>query len=294
MAADHARKAEEVLRNHCTGAHWELTTARIFLFTNLAMLGEIRELSARFGDAMRDARDRGDVYAATALRVMTNSLPMQLAADQPDLARREWDEAIKQWERLTGGGFDMPHLFAVMTIDQIFMYKSDYRSAWLHLEKNWGEIRKLLFILRSDFFNTVFAFHRGQVAAGFASAAEQSERSRLIAIVRRCEKQVRQYPASFAVGSSSILLALLAGAEGHRDRCLQLLADSQASFELAEMSVHAACVQWVRGARTPGGRDVVQSAEAVLRAQGVVRPDLFSQAMVFGPSPTDRDGISKA
>jgi tetratricopeptide (TPR) repeat protein len=287
MAVDHASKAE-ILRNQCTGAHWELTTARIFLFTNLAMLGEIHELSARFSDAMRDARDRGDVYAATALRVMTNSLPVQLAADQPDLARLEWEEAVKQWEALTGGGFDMPHLFAVMSIDQIFMYKNDYRSAWQHLEKNWDEIRKLLFILRSDFFSTFFAFHRGQVAASVASLSDLSERKRLIAIVRRCEKEVRRYPASFAVGLSSLLQSCLADAQGDRGRCLEFLADAQASFEVAEMTGYGACVQWVRGVRTAdGGRQLIQAAEAVMRAQGVIRPDLFSQALVFGPSPKD-------
>src|SRR5262249_32516187 len=60
-------QAEEIFRNRCTGVAWELDTAQTYRLVTLVSLGAIGELS-RLGPAyVREAEQRGDLYAATNL-----------------------------------------------------------------------------------------------------------------------------------------------------------------------------------------------------------------------------------
>jgi hypothetical protein len=58
-----------LLRERCRGVAWEIVTGDSFAITALAHMGELRELSRRLPEAIRDGDQRGDLYAASSLRM---------------------------------------------------------------------------------------------------------------------------------------------------------------------------------------------------------------------------------
>jgi hypothetical protein len=82
--------AERHLRDHCTGVAWELTNAQLLCAWALGFLGEIDVLSERLPQYVREARERGDLFAIANLR---NGLPNihRLARGDVEGARRDID-----------------------------------------------------------------------------------------------------------------------------------------------------------------------------------------------------------
>jgi hypothetical protein len=283
-AVEQARKAESILRDECTSVHWELTTVRIILFTNLFLQGEIRELTQRFGEAMRDAVARGDVYAATSLPLMTNTVGIALAADQPDTAKNEIETALRQWQKMTGHKFDMPHLFATLLSANVALYMGNAKAAWQELDQQWREIRELLFLLRSSFFDTFLWFERGKCAVAAAAESEGKERIRLLGEARSAERKVSKRRSPWGAGMAYELRAALAHAEGDSAGCLDLLAQSQTAFDEADVKMTTWAISWVRGKLVGGeaGQKMVSAAELLMKQQGIRRPDRIVEIVVPG------------
>ncbi|HEV7820480.1 MAG TPA: hypothetical protein VGO84_04815, partial [Burkholderiales bacterium] len=103
-AAELCEEAAEVLRDRCTGATWELTTAHRFLLSALLYLGEVAEVSRRVPLLLSAALEQENLFAATDLRTRMNLI--WLAADEPDRARTEVIEALKAWPH---EGFTLQH-----------------------------------------------------------------------------------------------------------------------------------------------------------------------------------------
>ena len=71
-------------------------------------LGELRELATRCDAQLREATDRGDHLARTALQIYAKA-PLLLAADEPETARR----VLGTSELPSGGVFRLYHACTV-------------------------------------------------------------------------------------------------------------------------------------------------------------------------------------
>ena len=96
--------AEATFRDHCTGAAWEIDTARIFSLWSLNFLGEIAELRRRWMEWMKDAKERGDMYMTGTLGTLMMAL-VRIADDEPDSGQRE---LLQVAQRLVASGLSRP------------------------------------------------------------------------------------------------------------------------------------------------------------------------------------------
>ena len=87
QAREHLTRAEHILRERCTNGWWELAAAQAHLLFSLALLGELKELRTRGARYVREAEERGDLFASTLMRLgpMTTAW---LAEDNPDGASK--------------------------------------------------------------------------------------------------------------------------------------------------------------------------------------------------------------
>ena len=63
------RRSEEIFREQCTGVAWELDSAHVVSLQCLVSLGRFRELSEKLSSLLKEANDRGDLFAATSLAI---------------------------------------------------------------------------------------------------------------------------------------------------------------------------------------------------------------------------------
>jgi hypothetical protein len=80
-ARSHCERAEQILRERCTGVDWEILTAQLFGLASMFFLGEVAELSQRLRVLLEEAEGRGSLLRATLLRIGFCSHVAWLAAD---------------------------------------------------------------------------------------------------------------------------------------------------------------------------------------------------------------------
>jgi serine/threonine protein kinase len=98
-------QAERLLRESCVDVAWELTNARAGLLNALWNAGRVAQQDELARYWRRDARERGDRYAATQLICIGLGYQPSLRVDDPDAADSTLDEALVGWPT----DFQLPH-----------------------------------------------------------------------------------------------------------------------------------------------------------------------------------------
>src|SRR5262249_18804510 len=135
-------RAEEIFRGRCTGVAWELDTAHSFALWSLFFLGEVAEIGRRMPALLQEARERGDLYAATNLGTFVGHLTW-LAADDAEGAQRGLHEVMAHWSRQ---GFHVQHLTGLMGQVQIDLYRGAGTAAWERVTGQWPALAESLFL----------------------------------------------------------------------------------------------------------------------------------------------------
>ena len=185
-ALDIMDQAEEHFLRHCLGAVWEIDSAVLCSILPCGYGGG-RGTGERRSALVRDAQDRGDLYAEANL--CTYGLPLaRLGNDEPDEADRELRHIMTRWSQR---GFHLQHhnaLFANVMIELYRSYGAGPR-AWELIQEKWTDLKAsyLLQILlcRVDMFQ---CRGRGMIAAALSSAYPMS-------ILRYAEDDARRLEA---------------------------------------------------------------------------------------------------
>ena len=175
--------------------------ARQFLMEDLYYLGELVAFQRLISTGLRQATDRGSLYAATNFQTGLANFRW-LIRDDPDRSRRETDEGIRRWSRL---GYHVQHWYNLMARVQTGLYLGQGTTAYALIQDHWPELRR----------SGVFHIQHTRIAAldlrarAALAAAEQSsgrERARYLKAARRLIATLRRQPDAWARA-----LALLAG-----------------------------------------------------------------------------------
>ena len=193
--------AEKVLTQQCAGAVWELDTARQFLMEDLYYLGDLVSFQRLIATGLRQATDRGSLYAATNFRTGLANF-VWLMRDDPARSRSETDEGIQRWSRR---GFHVQHWYNLIAMAQTELYLRHGPAAYDLIRDRWPELR------RSGVFHIqhtrIAALHlRARAALAAAQQSNSRERARYLKAARELIATLRRQPDAWA-GS----LALLAG-----------------------------------------------------------------------------------
>ncbi|HEY4118134.1 MAG TPA: AAA family ATPase, partial [Byssovorax sp.] len=114
-------RAERQLRQEAAGQVWEVASVRLFAMNALGQLGDLREIRRRQPAQMREALERGDLFAAANLGIGFANLAW-LAADDVDGARRGIERAMEHWSKR---GFHLEHFYELLARVNVELYAGE-------------------------------------------------------------------------------------------------------------------------------------------------------------------------
>jgi eukaryotic-like serine/threonine-protein kinase len=273
-------RALVVLRDQCTGATWEINNAESFSLGSLLSLGEIGEVSRRLPILLTAARDRGNRYLETELRIRMNIV--WLAADQPDDGERHANEAMAAWSQQ---GFHRQHYSHMLASINTGLYRGDAEAAWRVVAGHWTTLERTR-LLRIQFLRIEAGFLRARAA--LLNAARGRNVGRFLSIARADARRIGRFGLRWSDAIAMLLGAAVTFLEGRPGDARDMMAAAVAACERADMKLYAAVARRRLGMlrNDDRGRELVREADAWMAAQGIRNPARMTRLIATGfPDP---------
>jgi hypothetical protein len=266
------------LRDQGIGKRWEINVAELYITSALYYLGETRELARLVPLLLRDAVERGDVYAQHGLRGWRSNIAW-LVMDRPVEARAHVDAVAD--ERPPREGFHLQHYYELLAQAQIDLYEGAPDAAWRRIEAGWKPLSRS-FLLRIQSVRVEATFLRARVALALDGPAAP----RAMAVARRAARALEREGAPWATAHALQLRAGIALATGDREAAEAALGAAERACASADMALHAAVLRLRRGELHGGVAGAAWSAEAraAMAAQAIVDPDAMARVLCPWPS----------
>lgn len=267
-------RAEVEFRDRCLGTAFEINMARLLRVASLVQTGRFDEVEELVGAYVREARERGDVFAEAALSTGVPST-LWLAKDRPDEAFRAAERARLTWSATE---FQVQHYFDLLATAQASLYVGQPERAQSAVEYMWPRIEKS-FILRVEHLRIMMFHLRARTHLAFAQVARHPRRelhlARAMADATRLSREVAPW-------ASALARAIRAGALGavRPEAALRSFAQVATELEGLGMRSHAAAAR-MRSELTPSPSS---SASQALLSHGIRDPrrmaDMLMPAVV--------------
>lgn len=275
-------QALDILREHCSGATWELNCAESFLLGALLFQGEIGEVSRRLPPLLTAARDRGNLYFETELRTRMNLV--WLAADQPDEGERHANEAMQGWSHQ---GFHRQHYNHALARIQTALYCGRAEVAWDLVTSNWRAFERTL-LLRVQFLRIEASYLHARAALLMAAGGRDA--GRFLSIAREDVRRIERCKRPWGDAIAMLLAAAVINLEGRSREAEERLGAAVTAFEGADMKLYAAVARRRLGAlrHDDGGRELVREADHWMADQGISHTGRMSRLIAPGlPDPEE-------
>ena len=278
-ATERLAEAAIAFRERCAGQAFALDSINFYLLAALVQLGEMKELGRRIPALLEEATERGDRYALTQLRSGVLSMAW-LARGDPEGARREADDAIRQWSKQ---GTHLPHFLDVLAQAQIDLYEGRPRAAYARVCDKWEALQKA-FLLRVQFIRIRMVELRGRAALAVAAAGAGDVETHLRE-VERCAAEIAAEGTRWGAPLATLLRAGASAVRGETDPAKRQLASAEDGFASERMGLQVAVCRWRLAERIDA--EGKQERAALLRAaattwmqeQGVVEPERLVQTI---------------
>lgn len=272
-AVEQSARAIEIFRDRCLGALWEETFCTLVHTAALDNVGPLTGLCEQGPGLVRRANERADQLADALLS--TPMATVLLAQDRPAQA----ESFLHERESGLAREMDLQRLGITLKMADVLIYVGDGPAAQETMERAWTGY------LRSGFdftFMRMFVRMRRAHAALVTSLARPSKALHRIALAEaaRIARMRRDDATVIAQG----IRGAVAYQRGNREEACGLLREAVALVEPMGATITASCYRLQLGRITvgPRGRALVESAEAALRAQGIVNPVRFASIYVSG------------
>ena len=269
-------EANDILREHCRGATWELTNATLFAISAMYFQGELAEMRRRIALVLPEARNRGNVYVINDIQTRFNI--MWLAAGDLSGAIREANEGFETWSRQ---GFHRQHYNAMRALVEVELYRRRPDVALTILQAHWPALEKSL-LMRVQVLRLEAYFLRSRVC--LALAATRTDRRPLLGSVVRDAKRISSESMVWSDPMGAVLRAGVARLTGRADEAIGELTHAMDGFDLAGMRLHASAARLEMGQLKGGGEGarLIAEAGAWMKTQSIRHPDAL--ASVFNPT----------
>ncbi|MGH7293717.1 MAG: hypothetical protein ACRELB_02235, partial [Polyangiaceae bacterium] len=277
-------RAEELFATRCVGVAWELDTMRLFSVNSLAQLGRLAEMSRRAERHLREASDRGDLYAAVNLRIGFANLRW-LVVDDPARARLEVTDAMAQWSK---GGVHVEHFYELVALTNADLYEGRGAEALDRFEQKWPGLRRSLLPWRIQTVRTICRWMHGRSA--LAAAGSSGAPDDLLRSAERDAYAIRGERMPWSTPLASLLLAGVSSARGDDGPASGHASEALAGFAAAEMELHAAVSRSMLGKLIGGheGAELTRQAEVWMTGQAVRDPDRLAATLAPPARPLCR------
>ncbi len=274
-ALDHALEAERIFREECTGYHWEVSTAQLFQGFALALLGRVSDMTARFPALVKEANERGNLYAATSFRACLGFY-VPLAYDDPQMAYDEVDDAMNRWSAM---GYHLQHANALSSRMCIDLYRGDGTAALERSRQEWPELRRSL-LLRTQIIRVMLWGARGRAAI---CAHERGAPKDVLKMASKAQRILSREGVAYAEGMGAGLRAGLAMCRGDKDAAMMELDKAIELTRQGEILIVTMPLVRARGLLVGGDEGAAQVAEVdeFFTSQSLTNPARV--AAIFAP-----------
>jgi hypothetical protein len=274
QALDLGDEAEAIFRANCTGVAWEITTSQRWALDGLTWTGQFRELQRRVPVKLAEAQERGDLFAVINFRTIPLCWSL-LAQDKPDEVRREVAEAMASWSH---SGVHIQHWYEMLSLAYTDIYAGEGERAYARI------LDRAPALGRAQMFRVLLVRAHcidGRGRAALAAAATARDHKPLLQAVRRDARALASIKMPFCRPLAGLLRAGIAAALSDEDTTVSELRDAARGCDETEMTIHAAAARRQLGRLLKGdeGEQLVRGADTLLRAEGVAKPDLFSDLL---------------
>ncbi len=278
---DLLERAETLLKEQTTGVAFEVDNVVYCTLFSLFQTGDVKELCDRLPRYLEDARERGDRYMTTNLRIRVSYLA-SLAADDVAGARQELARAMEEWSNRRG--FQNQHWWNLLGQAQIDLYAGRGEAAWDRVTESWPALGRS-FALRIQLI--AILAHNLRARAALAAAAAGRRATPLLRIAETDAGWIERVRMPWADPLAGLLRAGIATLGGNPAEVLDELAESERGFEAAGMSLLAAVCRFRRGQLTAGpkGGDLVVASAAFMALQGLTSPERMANMLAPGRWP---------
>jgi serine/threonine protein kinase/energy-coupling factor transporter ATP-binding protein EcfA2 len=259
-------EAEAAFRDRCTGVYWEIGTMRWFSLWSQSYLGHLASLSKRIPARLREARERGDLYAAIGHSTGLANL-VWLAADDPDEALERSREALRRWSQKT---FHVEHWWAMLAERQIDLYVGDAEAAYKRVTEQWPALSGSLLLMVQ--LTRLESLQLRARCALMLARERPSEARALTRAAARDAEDIEEEKMTWATPLAALLRAGVASTLGDQDRAISLLRASVAGLDAADMGLYGASARYRMGQILGGdeGRELITAADLWMKSQGIV------------------------
>ena len=275
----HCEAAEQIFREQCTGVVWEINTTQMFASYALWFLGELAELKRRVPLRLREARERGDLHAATDVAAGRPNVTW-LVNDDASTARRMLHDAMRRWSTTA---FHVQHYYSLLTEGQIDLYTGEVGAAWDRIAAQWPALAGSL-LLRFQITRNEALHLRARCALALAVQARGSERLGYLARVERDARRIARSRMPWSDPLADLLTAAVESCRGDQGAAVQLLRRAVAGSEAADMACFSAVARRRLGELVGGveGARLMSDSDEWMRGQQVVRPENFTNMLAPG------------
>ena len=269
--------AERMMRERCTSVAWEINTAQTFAGSSLLYLGELAELARRVPIRLREARERGDLYA-TADVTAGRPIVGWLMEDDVAGARKVIRDAMGPWSLQ---GFHLQHYFSLWAEGQIDLYAGEGLAAWSRTTERWRHLTGSM-VLRVQLIRLEAVHLRARCA--LAAAVAQTNPEPYLRSAERDARRVAREHMPWSNPLADLVLAAVHAARSETGAAVEHARRAVAGFEAADMAAYAAAARRRLGRLIGGaqGDAFVARADAWITAQGVVNAERFTAMLAPG------------
>ncbi|APW59747.1 serine/threonine-protein kinase PknK [Paludisphaera borealis] len=269
--------AETQFRNRCTGVTWELDTVHILSLWALYNMGELSAIKQRFATLQREAQDRGDLYAATALTNFFQTA-IRIANDDSEGVDQRLDAMAGRWPIC---GFTVQHVSVVRSVVHYELYKGRVEDAWTRIEEVWPDFARST-LPRIQMIRIQMNELRARTALANAEQCPNSEP--YLHVVERQIRRLDREPPCWCEGHVHFLRAGVAACRKDAATALHELGEAARAYAKSDMLL-LECVMRLRSAEIHGGEQGRLQAESIIermKAFGIAAPEFWAQMAAPG------------
>ena len=275
---EHCRNAAVVLREAGSGLAWETVTYNLLLIWFLGWGGRVHELSEIVRQILEDARSRGDVYADVTIRCFTTAHLVDLAADNPEKAVEEIAGALLRWPKKH---YDLQHFGATFACVECHLYAGRIQEARQLMAAEWRRIQSSLLFRKCQYLRITLLYMRGRIALA-EWLGRRTDKSVSIEAEQQASR-LAKIESPWGEALSHMLRAGLCAGRRQTADAIVLLEGAEAALRQQDLRLLAAAVRRRRGElEGDKGYALIATADAFMRAEGIIRPDRMSGMILPG------------
>ena len=269
---------QRVLREQCTGVHWEVALAEAFVGWGLYRTGRFRELNQRVPVATMEGRRAGDLYLEVTLSTGPASIGW-LVEDDTDTVEQAHRSARARWPSTRP---DLQRCLFHEGETYLELYRGEGTARLAELAEEWKELREAP-ALRSKTLRSVMLKQRVGTMLALAKA-QPGRRREYLAEAMDCARVLARSDHPAARCKAGLARAAIACAHGELEPALAALEYAREAARMTNQTMFAVAATRRLGELRGGdqGRTLIEEADAAMRAEGVVRPDRIAAMLAPG------------